>query len=268
MKIVTRAEWGFNGWLNGNTPYAVDEKAKRTEWFVHYEGGNPVLAQTGVRVPRDIHAFHKGQGWKGIGYGHVVDANGTIFEGRGFNMVGSHCPDHNTSGYSVQFHLGGNEKPTQAQIDAGRWLYAEACRRSSRRLAIKGHRDGFATSCPGPNLYALVKNGTFATAPSPAVPEEDDMPSAAEVADEILKRPVNDYYGGRTTVGEAIGITLRNSTRAAIDATAARAVAEASAKASAPLSEEDVQRIAEAAAREVGEGFTVEGAIVPKDGPQ
>ena len=94
------------------------------------------------------------------------------------------------------------------------------------------------------------------------------MPSAAEVADEILKRPVYDSAGNKLTVGEAIGITLRNSTRAAVDSTVARNLAEASAKAAAPLSDEDVQRIAEAAAREVGEGFTVEGAIVPKDGAQ
>jgi len=163
MRIITRNEWGFDGWAGG-VPSSVDEKAQRTEFFTHYEGAAAVLNQTGNSVPRAIHRMHKANGWKGIGYGHVVTADGTIYEGRGFNLRGSHCPDHNTQGYSAQIHLGGNEHPTPAQLTAQRWLYDEACRRSGRKLAMKGHRDGVATACPGNVLYAWVKAGMPATA--------------------------------------------------------------------------------------------------------
>lgn len=158
MRIVRRSEWGFDGW-NGGAPRGVDERARRIEFFVHYDGGAPVLSRTGGDVPRLTHRFHKSRGWKGIGYGHVIDGDGTIFEGRGFDLAGSHCPEHNVTGYSVQIHIGGDERPTAAQLAAARWLYDQACRRSGRRLAMRGHRDGFPTTCPGDALYQWVRSG-------------------------------------------------------------------------------------------------------------
>lgn len=157
MRIIRRSEWGFNGW--SATPYHVNERADRIEFFIHYHGGDSVVGRTGVDVPRGIHKYHRALGWRGIGYGHVITAPGTIYEGRGFDLVGSHCSGHNRTGYSVQIHIGGNDRPTLAQLQAARWLYEEARRRSGRYLIKRGHRDGFATHCPGDRLYEWVRSG-------------------------------------------------------------------------------------------------------------
>ena len=157
-RIITRAEWGFDGWRDPKNPPSRITEANRTAFFTHYQGG-PTRYRTGNSVPRSIHAMHKANGWKGIGYGHIVDNDGTIYEGRGFNLSGSHCPGWNTAGYSAQGHIGVGERPSAAMLASLRWLYDEACRRSGRSLSKRGHRDGVATSCPGDVLYAWVKAG-------------------------------------------------------------------------------------------------------------
>jgi hypothetical protein len=43
--------------------------------------------------------------------------------------------------------------------------------------------------------------------------KEDDMPTAKEIADEVLSRPVNDAAGAEKTVGWAIGAILRDGQR-------------------------------------------------------
>ena len=184
---------------------------------------------------------------------------------RGLNAYGDGRPygDGNAQMVGVEAQNDGREPWPAAQYDS--YVHSVAAITEAFSWAEPlGHKETSVEGKPDPH-FDMDK---FRRDVAAINPQEDDMPSAAEVADEILKRPVYDSAGNKLDVGRAIGITLRNSTRAAIDATVARNLAEASAKAAAPLSDEDVQRIAEAAAREVGEGFTVEGAIVPKDGAQ
>lgn len=155
LTIVSRKEWGAQPW-NG-TPNTVPLSA-RTEFFVHWHGGQPP-ASTGVRVPREIERIHLGQGWAGIGYNFVVDQDGVIYEGRGWDRQGAHCPDHNVTGLGVQVAIGKGQTATEAALQSVRALYDEACRKTGRTLAQRGHKDGFATECPGPELYAWVKAG-------------------------------------------------------------------------------------------------------------
>ena len=155
-RIIPRAEWGFDGWA---TQPATVPTGKRTGFFVHYEGGTSTRAATGPSVPRAIHAYHRKLGWAGIGYTWVVTQDGAIYEGRGWDYSGAHCPGYNTSAWSVQVHIGGDDKPTDAALHAARWLYDQACARAGRTLTRYGHRDGIATSCPGDRLYAWVKAG-------------------------------------------------------------------------------------------------------------
>ena len=162
ISIVPRSKWGFNGW-NG-TVYTVPASV-RTEFFVHYEGGTSCIKQVGTSVPLAIHNFHKnGNGWAGIGYNFMIDANGVIYEGRGLNTVGAHCPGHNRTGVSVQLHLGGSDKPTDAMIISCIALRAWVETQLGHKLTAKGHRDGYSTSCPGDNLYKWVHSGM----PAPA----------------------------------------------------------------------------------------------------
>ncbi|MFJ4188250.1 peptidoglycan-binding protein [Kitasatospora sp. NPDC089509] len=155
INIISRAQWGAKPW-NG-TPNIVS-LSSRTEYFIHYDGAN-AINRTGISVPQAIEAEHRNQGRAGIGYNFVVDQAGNIFEGRGWGLQGAHCPGHNVSGFGVQIAIGGDQAPTDAALRAARALYDEACAHTGRRLAMKGHKDGFATLCPGSRLYTWVQSG-------------------------------------------------------------------------------------------------------------
>ncbi|QAY15931.1 endolysin [Streptomyces phage Janus] len=155
VNIVSRSAWGAKPW-NG-TPNSVS-LSQRTEFFIHYDGANHIN-YTGVQVPRTIERTHINQGWAGVGYNFVIDQAGTIYEGRGWGLQGAHCPGHNVSGIGVQIAIGGDQEPSDKALAAARALYDEACRKTGRTLAKKGHRDGIATACPGGKLYAWVKAG-------------------------------------------------------------------------------------------------------------
>ncbi|MEV8344525.1 peptidoglycan-binding protein [Streptomyces niveus] len=167
IKIIPRTTWGAKPW-NG-TPTSVP-LSKRTEFFVHYDGGTPVT-RTGYAIMRAIEAGHIAQGWSGVGYNFVVDQAGTVYEGRGWGLQGAHCPDHNVTGIGVQIALGGDQEPSAKALAACRALYEEACERTGRTLSKKGHKDGFATACPGTKLYAWVRAGMpagdYEAAPNP-----------------------------------------------------------------------------------------------------
>lgn len=281
MRIITRAEWGAkypDGFRDRPMPI--------TEWWLHHSVTIapdlvPPFTDDDAAV-RTLERIGQQRFGGGISYTYPVTPVGRLYQGHSLHRQGAHTLGHNT--VAGAFVLVGDYRkkpPTEAMREAiaRRMVEDHRAGKAIRHTLNGGHRQASrnvgTTECPGdaaiaaiPAINARANELWAAGYPNTPVPEEDDMPSAAEVADEILKRPVYDSAGNKLDVGRAIGITLRNSTRAAIDATVARNLAEASAKAAAPLSDADVQRIAEAAAREVGEGFTVEGAIVPKDGAQ
>lgn len=167
MKIISRAAWGAQAW-NG-TPNAV-ALSQRTEFYVHYDGGSHIT-RTGYAIMRAIEAEHLAQDWAGVGYNFVVDQAGNVYEGRGWDRQGAHCPSHNVSGLGVQIAIGGDQEPSAKALAACRALYEEACRKTGRKLAKRGHKDGIATACPGTKLYAWVKAGMpagdYVAAPDP-----------------------------------------------------------------------------------------------------
>ena len=158
----TRADWG----ATPTSGMAFVPAARRDEFFNHYDGANPLgLADQPhsaclAKVKAD-QRFHMGpsRGWSDIGYNGLICQHGRAIEGRGLDYAGAHCPDHNTRGYGIQFQVGGNEAPTQAAKDRMRRLYDDLCDRSGHTLAMKGHRDGLATLCPGDIVYSWVKAG-------------------------------------------------------------------------------------------------------------
>lgn len=156
VPVISRARWGAKPW-RGPTPHRVSPK-ERTEFFSHYHGAPPP-AQLGFAVPRNVEAIHRANGWSGTGYNFMVDVSGYAYEGRGWDLVGAHCPNHNRQGIGVYVAIGGNQKPSPAALHTVRRLYDEACERSGRALAKKGHRDGKATACPGDPLYDWVREG-------------------------------------------------------------------------------------------------------------
>lgn len=176
MDIISRKEWGAR---RPKARTGVSWSA-RTEFIVHYSEGPT------TQTVRSIQDFHMGgRGWSDIGYNFLVDVQGRIYEGRGWLTVGAHAPGHNSSGVGVCM-IGRDGDATPAAERAIRWLYDEAVRRAGRNLTKLGHRDVYATSCPGDQLYAWVRAGM------PADTEEDDV-SAKDVWDE----PIDTGDGGK-----------------------------------------------------------------------
>lgn len=167
VSIVSRASWGATPWRSGVNRVAMREK---TAFLVHYHGGIP-SASRGVYVPRNVEKIHLANGWSGVGYNFLVDLDGTVYEGRGWDGVGAQCPGYNRNGIGVYVAVGGTQVPTAAALASVRALYDEACRRSGNALRKMGHRDGTATSCPGTALYGWVRAGMPVEAPAaPAKP--------------------------------------------------------------------------------------------------
>ncbi len=156
VPIVTRSQWGAKPWRS--TIYRVPMSEKRY-FLVHYHGGR-VRDQHGVEVPRNIEAIHLANGWAGIGYNFAVDLDGTVYEGRGWDGVGSQCPGFNRSGVGVYVAVGGDQVPTQAALRSVRALRDDLVRlRGGAGVREMGHKDGIATSCPGTFLYKWVHGG-------------------------------------------------------------------------------------------------------------
>ncbi|HEX5568485.1 MAG TPA: LysM peptidoglycan-binding domain-containing protein [Streptomyces sp.] len=171
VKIISRAEWGARPWNDDpkSSGPATVALGSRTEFFVHWYGGVPGNA-SGVALAREVERLHiDGNGWAGVGYNWIIDQDGTAYEGRGWGRQGAHCPGHNVSGLAVLIAVGkGGKKASDAALATARALYDEACERTGRTLAKRGHKDGIPTECPGPDLYAWVQAGM--PAPKGATP--------------------------------------------------------------------------------------------------
>ncbi|MBZ6253644.1 peptidoglycan-binding protein [Streptomyces olivaceus] len=204
IDIISRATWGAKAW-NGNPDHVA--LSQRRELFVHYDGAHHIT-RTGYAIPRAIEAEHLANTWAGIGYNFVVSQAGEIFEGRGWERQGAHCPGHNISGFGVQIAIGGDQEPSAAALAACRALYDEACRKTGRTLAKKGHRDGIATQCPGTKLYAWVQAGMpakgYEAAPDPGGALPDREVARYQVTIGGLEYGYGAYGDQVTKVGQAL----------------------------------------------------------------
>lgn len=109
------------------------------------------------RTPEAIASYHvSSNDWPGIGYHFYIVCDGTIYQTNRLETMSYHCGYAN--GYSVGLCIGGNFQevnPTDAQLDAARWLVSHlAGERLPGLREVRGHRDmPYAqTACPG-NTY-------------------------------------------------------------------------------------------------------------------
>lgn len=110
----------------------------------------------------EIHQWHLNNGWSGIGYHYVVRKDGTVERGRPRNAVGSHAQGFNSRSIGINI-VGDFEQatPTFAQIESASSLIAELCNIygfTPNSETIVGHCDLMATTCPGANLYSLLRD--------------------------------------------------------------------------------------------------------------
>lgn len=161
MKIISRSAWGAR--KPKRTPYRVDPSRRRL-FVVHWSGA--AATQT-VRAIQDW--CMDGRDFADIDYNLLVrGTTGEVYEGRGWDVVGSHAEGHNTEGIGVCV-IGRGEFTPAAQASL-RALYAEACRRTGRKLDIKVHRELDATACPGDAIAKWVRAGGLVDEPASKPP--------------------------------------------------------------------------------------------------
>lgn len=176
MKLVTRAEWGARDYRlpNGATLYSGSRRGVK----LHYLGtaySDRAHTQCAAYV-RQIQAQHMdGNGWSDIGYSFAVCTHGYVYEGRGLRRRNSANGNTtlNNQDYAVLLMVGssGLTRPTDAQLHGARDAIDYCRKEGPAGTWLGGHRDGYATACPGDVIYAWAKAG----APRPAPEEEDPM---------------------------------------------------------------------------------------------
>ncbi|MFJ4714886.1 peptidoglycan recognition protein [Streptomyces sp. NPDC088785] len=179
-RIITRKGWGADEKLR-ERQFGYTKTVKAA--FVHHSAsGNNYRCSQASSVIRSIYRYHvKSSGWRDIGYNFLVDKCGNIYEGRAGGVtkpvMGAHTLGFNTNSTGIAV-LGtfGSSTPPAAAVNAiarltawklglyganprgttylksgGGNLYKKG--KNVRLKVISGHRDGFATECPGRRLY-------------------------------------------------------------------------------------------------------------------
>lgn len=238
MKLVTRAQWGARAYRtpNGATPYSQARRGVK----LHYLG-TPYTDRPHDKCDdyvRQLQAQHMdGNGWSDVGYSFLVCTHGYVHEGRGLKRRNSAngSTSLNEQDYAVLLLVGssGLTEPTDAQLDGARDAI-EYCRKEGPAGDwLGGHRDGYATACPGDAVYAWVKAG----APRPAPQKQEDtmaitdadakkIAKAVLTMDGVIANPNPD--SAKTNTHIALSTSVRN-----IEIVARRTEAKLAAQAAA-----------------------------------
>ncbi|WP_229871879.1 FG-GAP-like repeat-containing protein [Streptomyces longisporoflavus] len=190
--VISRAAWGADESQVEDPPEYI-EKVKAV--FVHHTvGTNDYSCAQSAALVRGIMTYHvETEGWNDLGYNFLVDKCGQVFEGRGggtdLPVRGAHTYGFNgeSAGIAVLGDFEGDPatnkpagKPTRASLESvarvAAWKLGQYEGDPSGKVTltaaddtgvwkkgdtpslntISGHRDGFATACPGKDLYSKL----------------------------------------------------------------------------------------------------------------
>ncbi len=146
---------------------------------IHYEG-TPVPVVNHSKCAgrwtaiRNSHLANTKEGYSDVAYNWAVCDHGTIFEGRGWGKrTGANGNQILNRPMNSILWMGGTSgvvTPSDAAIESIKELI-QYLRSKGAGKAIKGHRDGYATDCPGDAMYSLVKSGKLEPAPAAPKPQ-------------------------------------------------------------------------------------------------
>lgn len=98
-----------------------------------------------------IERIHINQGWRAIGYNFWVAFDGTVYQGRGFNL-GAGVDGQNghiiSIGFQGDYHSKDKKMPNE-QFNAGVDIIKYVMKKVPSAKIIGGHKDFMATVCPG-----------------------------------------------------------------------------------------------------------------------
>ena len=111
-----------------------------------------------------IQGWHEDKGWPGLSYHFVICPDGQVYQCNDFEDITWHDTINDDSvGVLVHgyFHPPEDDDPTHEQLtslkDLLDWLCTENPQFPAGHDDVVGHRDRYASACPGDNLYKYVR---------------------------------------------------------------------------------------------------------------
>uniref|UniRef100_A0A4W5KLN8 Peptidoglycan recognition protein 5 n=1 Tax=Hucho hucho TaxID=62062 RepID=A0A4W5KLN8_9TELE len=158
VDVVTREQWGAAA---PRCQEILKCPAKRV--VIHHTA---LLHCRGIRDCMDqlihIQTIHmQDRNFDDIGYNFLIGGDCTVYEGRGWGVMGAHTKDNNRDSLGIAFMGNFNhESPSPAALSSVKQLLQ--CGVSQGHLhpgfTLLGHRDLGDTECPGERLYAALKH--------------------------------------------------------------------------------------------------------------
>lgn len=170
MDYVSRRELG---WPSSAAPDQTDPVLGVK---IHYEG-TPVPEVEHSKCAgrwtaiRNSHLANKKENYSDVAYNWAVCNHGVIFEGRGLGKrTGANGSQPLNRAHYAVLWMGGTKgvvTPSDAAVASLKEVI-QYLRDHGTGKEIKGHKDGYATDCPGDPLYKLVSGGKLEPGAKPA----------------------------------------------------------------------------------------------------
>jgi N-acetylmuramoyl-L-alanine amidase len=161
LRFIKRQEWG------AEPPRSTSRmREPGANFYIHHTvtPSSDDLDEQKQAV-RGLQSGAFGKGHNDIDYSFVLFNNGTVFEGRGWGVVGGHTFDHNSDGHGAAAVGNFMEmKPSDDLIAAYIALILQGKDHDhvTETAHILGHRDvgaeGGSTQCPGDKLFARLRD--------------------------------------------------------------------------------------------------------------
>lgn len=172
MQYISRSGWGAR-------------RAKRTQRLgsvkngvvIHHGGTYLSAGEDAASVVRGYQNYHiNGKRWSDIAYSWLVDPrDGTIYEGRGWDVVNGATTGYGSSTYAICIIGHGDQITESAKLAINR-IIQEAEARHNQKLRVRAHRDFKATACPGEVTYRWIVEGRPVAVQFPIIPPAQELP--------------------------------------------------------------------------------------------
>lgn len=192
---VSRSGWGARPPDGSYNTLASKPKGHA----IHWEGptmGVPDHSKCDDTV-RSIQNYHMdSQGWSDVAYNILVCQHGYMYEGRG---KGNGSAANGTSQANKDWYaicaLCGEGDPISDELVAGLQDAGATCRDWGAADGSTGHRDHYATACPGDELYAMVQAGAFRATGTPGGGTPTPAPPSGGGKVPTFPLPAGHYFG-------------------------------------------------------------------------